>query len=260
MITAFVGYDPREAAAYHVFCQSVIEHASVPVRFVPLHRPMLQNFDGQRDGSNAFIFSRFLIPELMNFSNEWVAFFDGDMVMREDIAQLWAQRSVNKALMVVPHAYETAHPRKYIGTPLESINVDYPRKNQSSVMLWNCGHYAHRILTRQFHDRLGTASKLLQVPVAREQIDRRLPALRAHVGLGVLIKPRVPRSCLGSGGCRYSSTGIGATVIARQGGSSFTHCNPRSVEQHLLRSDSDMSESSKKLPFDLPANTSYARY
>ena len=102
MITAFVGYDPREAAAYHVFCQSVIEHASVPVRFVPLHRPMLQNFDGQRDGSNAFIFSRFLIPELMNFSNEWVAFFDGDMVMREDIANLWAQRSVNKALMVVP--------------------------------------------------------------------------------------------------------------------------------------------------------------
>jgi hypothetical protein len=157
VITAFVGYDPREAAAYHVFCQSVIEHASVPVRFVPLHRPMLQNFDGQRDGSNAFIFSRFLIPELMNFANEWVAFFDGDMVMREDIATLWAQRSVNKALMVVPHAYETAHPRKYIGTPLESINVDYPRKNQSSVMLWNCGHYAHRILTRQFLEEAGGA-------------------------------------------------------------------------------------------------------
>lgn len=157
MIPLFVGYDPREAAAYHVFCQSVLEHASLPVQFIPLHRPMLQNFDGQRDGSNAFIFSRFLVPELMNFENRWAMFADGDMVMREDIAKLWQQRNETKAMMVVRHRYETKHPRKYIGSPLESINVDYPRKNWSSLMLWNCGHYANRLLTRTFVSEAGGA-------------------------------------------------------------------------------------------------------
>lgn len=150
MIRVFVGYDPREAAAYHVFCQSVIDHASMPVEFIPLHRPMLAGFDGQRDGTNAFIFSRFLVPSLMEFSNEWAAFFDGDMLMRADIADLWALRDPTMALMVVPHDYRTRHPRKYLGTPMESANVDYPKKNQSSVMLWNCGHYANRLLTREF--------------------------------------------------------------------------------------------------------------
>lgn len=157
MIPLFVGYDPREAAAYHVFCQSVLEHASVPVQFIPLHKPMLANFDGQRDGSNAFIFSRFLVPELMNFQNTWAMFADGDMVMLDDIAKLWAERNCTKALMVVPHQYQTKHPRKYVGSPLESINVDYPRKNQSSVMLWNCGHYANRILSRTFVEEAGGA-------------------------------------------------------------------------------------------------------
>lgn len=150
MIHCFVGFDPREAAAYHVFCQSVIEHSTVPVQFIPLHRPMLSDFDGQRDGTNAFIFSRFLVPSLMGFDNQWAMFFDGDMLMRQDIAELWKLRSPTKALMVVPHDYKTRHPRKYIGTPMESANVDYPKKNQSSVMLWNCGHYSNRILTRQF--------------------------------------------------------------------------------------------------------------
>lgn len=152
MIKVFVGYDPREAAAYHVFCQSVIAHASVPCEFIPLHRPMLDNFDGQRDGTNAFIFSRFLIPQLVGFQNEWAAFFDGDMVMREDIAELWKLREVTKAVMVVPHDYQTKHPRKYVGSPLENNNVDYPRKNWSSVVLWNCGHFANRLLTREYLD------------------------------------------------------------------------------------------------------------
>lgn len=52
--------------------------------------------------------------------------------------------------MVVKHAYETQHERKYLGTPMESDNLDYPRKNWSSLILWNCGHRANRILTRDF--------------------------------------------------------------------------------------------------------------
>ena len=149
-VPIFCGYDPREAAGYHVFCQSVIERASVPVSFIPLHVPMLANFDGQKDGTNAFIYSRFLVPYLQNYQG-WAIFVDGsDMVCLDDIAKLWAMREqfqFNKALAVVKHDYKTKHPRKYIGTPMEADNADYPGKNRSSVILWNCGHYANRRLT-----------------------------------------------------------------------------------------------------------------
>jgi hypothetical protein len=153
-VKLFVGYDPRESVAYHVFCQSVLEKASVPVAFIPLHVPMLKHFDGQRDGTNAFIFSRYLIPSLCGFEG-WAMFADGDMIAREDIAKLWALRDESKALQVVQHEYKTRHPRKYVGSPIENDNLDYPRKNWSSVVLWNCGHPSNRILTREFVEDAG---------------------------------------------------------------------------------------------------------
>lgn len=149
-IPIYIGADPREAAGLHVFIQSVMDRASAPVAFIPLHKPMLNGFDGQRDGTNAFIYSRFLVPYLQNY-NGWAIFADGsDMVCVDDIAKLWAMRedrSFNKAVAVVKHDYQTKHPRKYIGTPMESANESYPRKNWSSLVLWNCGHYANRRLT-----------------------------------------------------------------------------------------------------------------
>jgi len=148
-IRIYVGFDPREAAAYHTFCQSVIDRASQPCAFIPLHKPMLEDFDGQRDGTNAFIYSRFLVPYIENYRG-WALFCDGDMVVTDDIAKLWALRerfAFNKAVAVVKHVYKTKHDRKYIGTPMEADNTDYPRKNWSSVMLWNCAHSANMRLT-----------------------------------------------------------------------------------------------------------------
>lgn len=156
MIPLYVGFDPREAAAYHVFCQSVMEHCSQPVAFIPLHAPMLSNFDGQRDGTNAFIYSRYLIPYLNGYSG-WALFADGDMLLKADLAELWAKRDDKYAVMVVKHDYKTKHPRKYLGTPIENDNVDYERKNWSSVMLINCGHPSNRILSREVVAEVGGA-------------------------------------------------------------------------------------------------------
>jgi lipopolysaccharide biosynthesis glycosyltransferase len=146
MVNLYVGYDPRESVAYHVFCQSVIDTSSVPVKFIPLHREMLQGFDGQRDGTNAFIFSRYLIASLQGFEG-WAIFADGDMLFRRDIAQLMALKDERYAVQVVKHGYKTKHPRKYIGTSMESPNEDYPCPNWSSVMLINCQHYGWRHIT-----------------------------------------------------------------------------------------------------------------
>lgn len=146
MIRIFVGYDPREAVAYHTFCQSVLESASVPVAFTPL---VLQGLPGytetHADASNTFVYSRFLTPYLCGFDG-WALFADGDMICRRDLADLWALRDPTRAVMVVKHDYRTRATRKYLG----NRNEDYPRKNWSSLVLWNCAHPRHRILTPAF--------------------------------------------------------------------------------------------------------------
>jgi lipopolysaccharide biosynthesis glycosyltransferase len=148
-IRLFAGFDEREEVGYHAFCSSVIERSTVPVSFTPLSLNTVQKVygAGHRDGSNGFIYLRFLIPYLQQFEG-WAIFVDGaDMICNADIAELWAMRDPFKAVQVVKHDYKTKHPRKYVGTAMESGNADYPRKQWSSVMLINCSHYAWRSLT-----------------------------------------------------------------------------------------------------------------
>ena len=145
MIKIAVGFDQREAVAYHAFCQSVIEKASEPVQFIPLAKNLLNGFDGQRDGSNAFIYSRFLVPYLMDFSG-FCIYADGDMICNADIAELWALQDHYKAVQVVKHDYKTKHLIKYLG----QRNDNYPRKNWSSLILWNCASFPNRQLTPEF--------------------------------------------------------------------------------------------------------------
>jgi len=149
MLALFVGFDPREAAVYHVFCQSVIEHASGPVQFIPLHSPMLDHFDGQQDASNAFVYSRYLIPYLQDYEG-FALFCDGDQHVMTDIYELYNLRDESKAVQVVKHDYKTCSPRKYIDTPLANDNIDYPCKNWSSVMIFNCSHPSNKLLTREY--------------------------------------------------------------------------------------------------------------
>lgn len=149
MLPLFIGYDPREEAGTHAFVSSVIEHATIPVAITPLSMKSFGAFyrEGQRDGTNQFIFTRFLIPYLCGYRG-WAVFADGaDMLMRDDIAGLWAYRDMWSAVRVVKHDYKTRHPRKYVGTQMEAANEDYPRKNWTSLMLINCAHFSWRDLT-----------------------------------------------------------------------------------------------------------------
>lgn len=153
-ITVFIGYDPRESVAYHVLTQSILDKSSLPVRIIPLHTPMLSDFDGRQDGTNAFIYSRFLIPEIMNFDG-WAIYLDSDMLLRTDIAELWAMRDQTKAVQVCKHDYKTKAKRKSVGTAMESANEDYPRKNWSSMVMWNCSHPSNKIVQREFASQAG---------------------------------------------------------------------------------------------------------
>jgi len=146
MINLFVGFDPREAVAYHVFCNSIIQNTSVPVQITPLVLSQLQEFnDTHDDRSNDFVYSRFLTPYLSDFKG-WAIFADGDMICQGDLKELIDMADPSKAVMVVKHDYQTKATQKYLG----NINENYPRKNWSSVILWNCDHPKHKILTPDF--------------------------------------------------------------------------------------------------------------
>jgi hypothetical protein len=146
MINIFIGYDHREAIAYHVCANSIIRHSSKPVSLTPLALKNMQDYEEKHtDGSNQFIYSRFIVPHLMEYKG-WAIFMDGDMLLRDDIKKLWALRDETKAVMVVKHNYKTKLSEKYLGAK----NEDYPRKNWSSVILWNCGHPANAVVTPEF--------------------------------------------------------------------------------------------------------------
>lgn len=123
----FVGFDPREVVAYHVFCNSVLRRTKANVSFTPVRGE-------RRDGSNDFIYARFRVAEMAGFRG-WALFADGDMICRTDIAELFEFADpIGTDVMLVKHAYQTKFPVKYLGQK----NEDYPRKNWSSLMLVNC--------------------------------------------------------------------------------------------------------------------------
>jgi hypothetical protein len=67
-INIVVGFDQRESVAYHTFTQSVIEKSSIPLQFIPLAQNSLDFYnETHNDGSNKFIYSRFLTPYLCEF-------------------------------------------------------------------------------------------------------------------------------------------------------------------------------------------------
>lgn len=142
MIRLFCGYEPRESIGFHVFVSSVIERASEPVSIVPLTNMSMPT------GTNAFTVSRFMVPWLMQFKGRAIFADASDMLMLGDVADLDALFDPAYAVQVVKHpTYQTRNKIKYRGTPLETINTEYPRKNWASLMLVNCEHPAWACMT-----------------------------------------------------------------------------------------------------------------
>ncbi len=142
----FIGFDQKESVAYHTFVQSIIDKSSIPLSITPLAENNLNMYDENHiDGTNKFTYSRFLVPFLMGFDG-WAIFADGDMVCLDDIKNLLDLRDNKFALQVIKHDYKTKYKTKYFGQK----NEDYPRKNWSSLILWNCSHKKNKILTPEF--------------------------------------------------------------------------------------------------------------
>ena len=169
-IPIFIGYDPREAIAYHTCANSIIRQASQPVAIIPLALNLFEDYtETHTDGSNHFIYSRFLVPHLMNYIGHAI-FIDGDMIVRSDIVELWNLRRHDMDVQVVKHDYKTRMKEKYLG----SRNEDYPRKNWSSVILWNCQNPANKRLTPTFIEK-ATGAELHRFSWIRDERIGELP-------------------------------------------------------------------------------------
>lgn len=164
----WIGFDPREAAAFAVTRHSLFNR--VP-RHWPIYglvlselqarglytRPtsMKVNGDGRAemidevsiradyDGhiSTQHAIARFLVPHLARHG--WALFMDGDMLVRGNIGQLFEGLNRKFAVYCVKHRHEPQAGTKMDGQE----QTRYARKNWSSFAIFNCDHPANTALS-----------------------------------------------------------------------------------------------------------------
>jgi len=137
MIRVFIGYDPKESLAFYTLAHSILRHASEPVAIAPLMLGQLGGLYRRTRGpteSTEFSMTRFLTPLLSGYEG-WSVFLDCDMLCRGDVVPLLraAQASPDKAVHVCQHDYVPKTERKF----LDQVQTRYPRKNWSSLMVFN---------------------------------------------------------------------------------------------------------------------------
>ncbi|XP_020596443.1 protein CDI-like [Phalaenopsis equestris] len=143
----FIGYDPCEEAAYNVCRHTLLKHSSIPLLISPIKQADLRSsnlYSRHRDAteSTEFSFTRFLTPYLAGYHG-WALFVDCDFLYTADVADLVALIDDRFAVMCVHHDYAPKETTKMDG----AVQTVYPRKNWSSMVLYNCGHRKNRILT-----------------------------------------------------------------------------------------------------------------
>ncbi len=157
-LTVYIGHDTREEDAFNVATASL--WATSRVMPIPLvdealrARGIFSRLVDRRDElydlasgfrqSTEFAISRFLVPLLA--PPGWALFTDCDVVFLRDVHDLLAKADPTKAVQVVKHQHRPSSAAKMV----DQVQRDYPRKNWSSVVLWNVDHPANRRLT--LHD------------------------------------------------------------------------------------------------------------
>lgn len=155
----YIGYDQKEDAAYQACVRSLWRHSpnSMPLKLESdrlaaaglLTRPVdrrgvLYDLPSGAPCSTEFANSRFIVPLIAQTG--WVLFVDCDVLFFNDADEIMEHADPDKAVCVVQHRYEVSERSKMDSQP----QTRYPRKNWSSVMLFNCDHPANRRLS--LHD------------------------------------------------------------------------------------------------------------
>jgi len=166
----FIGYDSREDAAAITAARSLkkVTNGQIEPELLKsarlydqglLWRPVDQRGSEDYDltsneyTSTRFKNTRFLVPMLCQSGH--ALFVDCDVVFLRDPREMLDEVLGAQALYVVKHHYHTGEQWKMVNQRQKW----YPRKNWSSVMLFNCDHPANRRLSlRDVNER--TAQRL----------------------------------------------------------------------------------------------------
>lgn len=160
MNNIYVGWDSREDIAYQV-CEHSILNRSKSTEVIPLKQKHLRDSgiytrDVDKLASTEFTFTRFLIPFLNNYEG-WAIFCDCDMVFLVDADEIFKQADPKYAVMCAQHDYAPPEGEKMDG----QLQLQYPRKNWSSMVLFNCGHPSNKKLTKELVNDPKTTGKFL---------------------------------------------------------------------------------------------------
>ena len=142
MLTIYIGFDSSNLTQKlaHDVCIRSIRKYNDTVKIVSLVKSELSTKgyfyrDHDPKASTEFTYTRFLVPFLNNY--EGVAVFcDSDFLYNYDIQELLQYYDDSKAVMCVKHEQKSVTSVKFSGMPQN----DYPCKNWSSLMLFNCAH------------------------------------------------------------------------------------------------------------------------
>lgn len=154
----FVGFDADEMMACTIAVESLRRQSQSSVNINRISRlsltpNYLRPTERRDDGrlwdlisgapmSTDHAIARFFVPWLCDYQG-WALFVDGDVLCRRDISELFALADDRYAVMCVQHPPLLEEGLKKDG----AIQTSYARKNWSSVMLLNCGHWANQKLT-----------------------------------------------------------------------------------------------------------------
>lgn len=158
-VKVFIGWDSREPIAADVCQYSLERNSTAPTEITMLKQEVLREqllYARPRDtlGSTEFTFTRFLVPRLTDYKG-WAIFCDCDFLWLGDVKDLIQQADDRYAVMLVKHDYRPQNTMKMDGKRQEY----YPRKNWSSMVLFNCEHPKNKWLT-PFHINGATGQEL----------------------------------------------------------------------------------------------------
>ena len=149
MYKVFIGWDSREPEAAEVCRHSILKNSTLPVEIVFLQQQELREQkiytrSPDEKASTEFSLTRFLVPHLCDYKG-YAVFVDCDFVFTHDIRELFQHVNNEHAVHVVKHDYKPTQKTKMDGKEQHM----YPRKNWSSLILFNCAHKSNKKLTKE---------------------------------------------------------------------------------------------------------------
>jgi lipopolysaccharide biosynthesis glycosyltransferase len=141
----WIGYDSREHWAFKVCEYSIRKHRPnaivKPIEQQNVRLLGLYDRPVDKDAATEFSLTRFLTPALSNFKG-WSIYCDCDFLFTKDVKELFDLADPKYAVMVVKHDYTPKSNTKMDGRS----QFQYPRKNWSSLILFNNEHPSHKFL------------------------------------------------------------------------------------------------------------------